>query len=88
MASAAHPRHSSGRYVVRDDAGHKIKTAREAAGLSQSGLGVLMLAPSETAGQQIVKRIEHGTSIMEHVMNAAAALGMKLEEVIEYRSGT
>lgn len=78
--------HGSGRFRARPDAPAKIRASREAQGLTQVQLGRLLLYPTDAAGQRAVTRVELGEAGLEGVMNAAAALGLKLEEVIEWAS--
>lgn len=78
--------HGSGRYRVRPEGPSKIRAAREKQGLTQVQLGRLLLYPTDAAGQRAVTRVELGEAGLEGVMNAAAALGLSLEEVIEWAS--
>lgn len=78
--------HGSGRYRVKDDAIAKIRARREELGLSQSALGQLLLYTTEASGQRAVAHIESGKSGIEGIMNAASALGIPLESVIEWTS--
>jgi transcriptional regulator with XRE-family HTH domain len=85
-------RHGSGRYVVRANAPTLLREARERERLSQARLGQLMLCPSEAAGQTLVKRLESGREVRDspsyvaNMMNAAAAMGLPVEDVIEWSS--
>lgn len=78
--------HGSGRYRVKDGAIEQLKARREALGLSQNDLGRLLLYSTEASGQRAVAHIESGKSGIEGVMNAAAAMGLPLESVIEWAS--
>lgn len=77
-------RGQSGRFAVRAEAARVIRAARTSAGLSQTELGLRMDTQGATAAQQVVHRVESGKGSMESVMNAAAALGIPFEDVIEY----
>lgn len=76
-------RSGSGRFRVRDGAGRALRIARAAMGLSQAELGVMM-GHAIRPGQSIVSKLEAGHGSVEQYMNAAAALGLSLEAVIEY----
>lgn len=52
-------------------------------GLSQAQVGAMMDYSSQV-GQRTVSALEGGSGSLEQYMNAAAALGVNLELVIEY----
>ena len=76
-------RHGSGRPQVRTEAASAIHMARVRQGLSQVELGVMM-SYSLSSGQTVVSRLEAGLGTVEQAINAAGALGLAWDAVIEW----
>lgn len=79
------PKHGSGKYRVRDTAPDAIKRARKELGWSQAKLGKKAFKlEDEQAAYNAVSRLEKGEASPIRFMDAAGALGLRLEEVIEF----
>lgn len=74
-----------GRYTVCKDAQAKLKEARLNRRLRQGELGLLLGYRSFASGQQMVCKMEQDPNPrLDMVLQAAAALGLHLEEVLSF----
>lgn len=85
-ADVAVPARTTPLWAVRLDAADTIRDARKRRGLTQRDLG-LLLGLSLDSAQTTISRLERGdVARMEIVVNAAAALGLGLTDVLELRA--
>lgn len=69
-------------WTVRPDAADTIRDARKANGLTQTDLGCMLGAPLASA-QGVISRLERGDLRIEVVIQAAAILGLEIDDVLE-----
>jgi transcriptional regulator with XRE-family HTH domain len=82
---AKRTRHGSGKYKVRDTAPEAIRARRNELGWSQARLGKKAFnLEDEQAAYNAVSRLEKGEASAMRFMDAAGALGLSLDAVIEF----